>query len=162
MVAKHYRPKSREEIARNMSAIRSRENKVEAALRSMVHREGFRFRKYSKNLPGKPDFVFPRERVAVFVDGDFWHGRMVREQGPEILFQRIKSATRPYWVEKLQRNIRRDETVTAQLKALDWIVVRMWESEVKADPKAAALHVTKTVRQRRRQLRLRPVGPFPL
>jgi DNA mismatch endonuclease, patch repair protein len=135
-----------------MSAIRSIGNRTEVALRSAVHRRGLRFRKYRGDLPGRPDFVFPKERVAVFVDGDFWHARLVREQGPESIYTRIKTATLPYWVEKLQRNVRRDDEVNEQLRALGWTVMRYWESEIKRNVDATAAHISKTVQTARKRL----------
>src|SRR6202023_2421361 len=76
-----YRPKSAEEIRRNMSAIRSTDNRTERLLRSALHRRGLRFRKYVSDVPGRPEIVFRREHVAVFVDGDYWHCRVLQERG---------------------------------------------------------------------------------
>jgi DNA mismatch endonuclease, patch repair protein len=144
-----YRPKSKEEIARNMGAIRSKENKTEASLRKKMHRLGLRYRKYPKDIPGKPDFVFPSARVAVFVDGDFWHGRTFRERGPEA-FKEVLTApsaeSRKYWVAKIERNAARDDASTAQLTSMGWKVIRIWESDVRKDIEAAADMIYKVVK----------------
>ena len=136
-----YRPKSREEIRRNMSAIRSTGGKTEVALRSILHRRGLRFRKNYAKLVGKPDIVFPRARVAVFIDGDYWHARVLREQGPEALYGRIKTANRDYWIDKFTRRVKRDDEVTAALEKDGWTVLRFWESDVRADLKGTAEQV---------------------
>lgn len=81
MTAKPYRPKSRADVARNMSAIRSEQNRTEVRLRKAIFARGLRYRLYRRDLPGKPDFVFVRESVAVFVDGDYWHCRLLIEEG---------------------------------------------------------------------------------
>jgi DNA mismatch endonuclease, patch repair protein len=78
-----YRPKPKDEIARNMSAIRSSGNRTETAPRRELHRRGLRCKKYAAHLPGRPDIVIPTERIAVFVDGAYWHCRILQEKGPE-------------------------------------------------------------------------------
>jgi DNA mismatch endonuclease (patch repair protein) len=143
------RPKHRDEIARNMSAIRSRDNRTESQLRRVLHGMGFRYRKYSPGLIGRPDIVFPTEKVAVFVDGDYWHGRMVREGGIETLHRYYTSKQQTYWVAKLSRNVARDDRVTAELQALGWKVLRFWEGDIKKDVAPAARHIAATVRRRR-------------
>lgn len=144
-----YRPKSRDEIRRNMSAIRSTGGKAETALRSTLHRRGLRFRKNDKRLAGKPDIVFAGARVAVFVDGDYWHARVLREHGPAALQERIKTANRDYWIDKFTRRVGRDDEVTARLRAGGWTVVRLWESDVRRDVEAAADAVERAVRAKR-------------
>lgn len=110
---------------------------------------GFRYRKYSAGLIGRPDIVFPTEKVAVFVDGDYWHGRMVREGGVEALESYYTRKQQTYWVAKLTRNVSRDDRVTAELQALGWKVLRFWESDIKKDVAPAARRVAATVRRRR-------------
>jgi DNA mismatch endonuclease, patch repair protein len=126
-----YRPKPADEIRRNMSAIRSGGNQAEVALRKEVHRMGLRFRVYPRHVFGRPDFVFPGKRVAVFVDGDFWHGRVLIEQGMDALRERHRD--RAYWVDKMIKRVQRDELVTKTLEESGWLVLRFWESEVRAD-----------------------------
>jgi DNA mismatch endonuclease, patch repair protein len=146
------RPKDRDEIARNMSAIRSRDNRTESELRRTLHRMGFRYRKYSGGVIGRPDIVFPTEKVAVFVDGDYWHGRMVRDRGIEALESYYTRKQQAYWVDKLSRNVARDDRVTAELQALGWKVLRFWEGDIKRDVVPAARRVAATVRRRRVRL----------
>lgn len=132
-----------------MSRVRSTETKMEMRLRSELHSAGYRFRKNVAAVLGKPDIVFPRERVAIFVDGDYWHARILREGGLDALRASLKTANREFWVAKLQRNAQRDATVTAALQAAGWKVVRIWESEVKRDGAAVARSVARIVRRRR-------------
>lgn len=145
-----YRRKSPDEVRRNMSAIRSTENRTEAEFRSALHRAGLRFRKYALDLPGKPDIVFRSARVAVFVDGDFWHARIVREEGLRALRRRIPRQRQEYWVEKFRRRVQRDDEVTALLRSDGWTVLRFWESELKADLQLAVRKVIRAVRSRTR------------
>lgn len=143
-----YTPKSSDEIHRNMSAIRSTGGKTEVALRSILHRRGFRFRKNYPKLLGRPDIVFTRARVAVFIDGDYWHARILRERGTEALKVQLKTPNRAYWIEKFTKRVTRDNDVTATLQAEGWIVLRLWESDVRIDLNRAADLISRTVTQR--------------
>ena len=107
------RRKTSAETRRNMAAIRSTENRSEAALRSALFRLGLRFRKYMRALPGQPDIVFVGAKVAVFVDGDYWHARAVRENGTDWLKGRFGTSTWRYWKTKFTRRIVRDDEVEA-------------------------------------------------
>jgi DNA mismatch endonuclease, patch repair protein len=139
--------KAKTEVSKNMSAIRSTDNKTERALRSILHRRGLRFRKDVKALPGRPDIVFSRARLAVFVDGDYWHGRMLREHGPEYVSQYFQPHQRPYWTEKLERNVKRDDAVTNKLESEGWVVLRLWESDIKRNLSMAADRIEEIFRR---------------
>jgi DNA mismatch endonuclease, patch repair protein len=145
----HYRPKSPNEIRRNMGAIRSTEAKTEVLLRRALFARGLRFRKNPKSVTGRPDICFPRERVAVFVDGDYWHGRLLLEQGIESVRNYYTAKQRAYWVPKLLRNVERDEYVTAILRDQGWIVIRIWESEVAKHLSAAVENIWRTIGNQR-------------
>src|SRR5665213_202815 len=127
-----YRPKSVAEIRRNMSAIRSSDSKAETALRKRLHSMGLRYRKYVSGLEGRPDIVFPTQRVAVFVDGDYWHGRLLQERGVKG-FRRTLTRNSEYWTEKMRRNVARDKFVSLTLGNEGWTVLRYWESDVKTN-----------------------------
>ncbi len=126
--------------SRCMSRIRGRDTKPEVALRSALWRFGLRFLKKSR-LPGRPDVVFPREHIAVFVDGCFWH------RCPE--HQTKPAANSEFWEEKLSGNVDRDRRTDAQLKAEAWTVMRIWEHEVEEGAEAAARKVREVVLERR-------------
>lgn len=118
-------------------------------MRSALHRAGLRFRKYAADLPGKPDIVFRSARVAVFVDGDFWHARILREEGLRALKKRIPRDRQAYWVEKFRRRVQRDNEVTELLGSEGWKVLRFWESELKADMLIAVRKINRAVLARR-------------
>lgn len=139
------RPKKKpaDEVRRNMSAIRSTNTRIELAVRSVLWKRGYRFRKNDHRFPGKPDITFPTEKVAVFCDSDFWHGR-----DWELLKERLQT-NRDYWVPKIERNRQRDALVTEELKALGWTVIRIWESDIKEDPNGVVDNIVKMVQRAR-------------
>lgn len=149
MRAATYKPKSKEEIARNMSAIRSKENRTEVVLRRALFESGLRFKKYASKLPGNPDIVFAKERVAVFVDGDFWHARMLREEGTETYKKKLKTSNRDYWLKKFKRRLEIDSAVNKKLGQLGWCVLRFWETDLKSDLPTAVSIIAYNIRSRR-------------
>lgn len=108
-----------------MQANRRRDTKPELALRSALHRAGLRYRRDLRlDLPGgrvRPDIVFTRRKVAVFVDGCFWHSCPIHGSRPAV--------NQSYWSPKLARNVERDARDTALLQNAGWIVIRIWEHE---------------------------------
>lgn len=121
-----------------MSRVRSRDTVPEMLLRRELHRRGLRYRLRSKMI-GKPDIVFVTARVAVFVDGDMWHGHGWRERGFSSMEEQFKNHRDPdFWIAKIRRNVERDKEVTAALTEQGWTVVRVLESEVRKDVGAAA------------------------
>lgn len=109
---------------KNMSHIRSKGTKAEVRLQKALWHLGLRYRKNYKQLPGKPDIAITRFHIAIFVDGDFWHGRDL-----ERIKKRI-DVNKQYWVEKLQKNIERDQYINDLLTEEGWIVLRFWASDV--------------------------------
>jgi len=110
-----------------MKKIKSTGTSPEISLGKEIWKRGYRYRKHYKKIPGKPDFVFVKGRVAVFIDGEFWHGFNWEEKK-----QKIKS-NRDYWLPKIERNIKRDKENNKSLKKMGWVVIRFWEKEVKKD-----------------------------
>lgn len=100
--------------------------RCELALRRELWRRGFRYRLNVPGLPGRPDIVFPKYRLAVFCDGDFWHGRDLKHR----LEKLTRGHNAAYWTAKVQRNVERDRQNTSALGAAGWYVLRFWESEV--------------------------------
>jgi DNA mismatch endonuclease, patch repair protein len=96
-------------------------------VRRLIHGMGFRFRLHRKDLPGKPDLVFPRLRKVIFVHGCFWHQHAACREG------RIPGSRRDYWAPKLTRNQERDSHNISRLKALGWEVHVIWECETQDD-----------------------------
>ena len=117
------------ERSRNMAAIKSKNTSPEIKVRSLLHRNGYRFRLYNKNLPGKPDIILPKYNTVIFVHGCFWY----RHTG-------CKDCTTPktnkkYWTEKFNKNIKRDKYVQDELKQLGWNVIVIWQCELKDQDK---------------------------
>jgi DNA mismatch endonuclease, patch repair protein len=119
----------------------------ELILRRELWRLGLRFRKNVNSLPGKPDVVFPSAKVAVFCDGDFWHGRDWESRQEKL----SRGTNASYWLAKIASNIERDARNTALLKKDGWRVIRLWETDVKRDPVAAAVRIKKAVDARLRR-----------
>ena len=119
-----------------MSRIRGKDTQPELLLRKSLWANGFRYRLKSK-LPGKPDIVFPIKRIAIFVDGCFWHGCPVHSQRP--------ATNTRIWEEKLNNNIQRDEKVNRELAELGWVVLRFWEHEIKQELPAVTEKIAATL-----------------
>lgn len=107
-----------------MSRNKGRDTAPELAVRSALHHRGWRFRKNLASLPGRPDIVFVSKRLAVFIDGDFWHGYR---------FTSWSSKLSPYWREKISQNRLRDTKNNRRLRTMGWHVLRLWEHEVDND-----------------------------
>lgn len=116
------------------SRVRCAGTKPELALRRELWRRGARYRLNAVHLPGRPDIVFPRHAVAVFCDGDFWHGRDWSIRRAKLL----KGANAEYWIAKIEYNIRRDKVQEQQLRSMNWKILRYWEREIAKDPGAVA------------------------
>jgi DNA mismatch endonuclease, patch repair protein len=157
MALKPYRPKDPRAISFNMSRIRSADTKTEVLVRSALHRSGLRFRKNVRGLAGRPDVVFTRNKVAVFIDGDFWHARILADLGAAELRKSLKTKNRDYWIEKFLRNRARDVTVTNELETLGWLVLRFWESDVKKDMDRVLKQISLALQNRGNVKKVRPL-----
>lgn len=123
-----------------MRKIRGSGTTPERALAKALWKAGFRYRKNLKSLPGHPDIVISRFKVAVFVDGEFWHGYKWHEKK-----FRIK-ANREFWIPKIERNMERDVEVNKALTDLNYCVIRFWANDVKRDVDACVQRVVELVR----------------
>ncbi len=128
--------------SRMMSAVRSKNTKPELALRSALHARGARYRLHPADVIGRPDMVVRSRRLAVFVDGDLWHGNPAewRRRGRSSLADLFPTRTQ-WWVEKITRTVARDRQVNSLLAEAGWTVIRVWESDVLRDPDRAARQV---------------------
>lgn len=115
---------SKEVRSRNMSRIRSTDNKPEEIVRKFLFSQGFRYRKNDKKLPGKPDIVLPKYRTVVFVNGCFWH----KHDCPRFVWP---SSNQDYWRPKILGNMERDKKNVEQLRSQGWNVIVVWECELK-------------------------------
>ncbi|MEV5498165.1 very short patch repair endonuclease [Nonomuraea fuscirosea] len=128
-------------VSRRMSRQRSRNTHVEVLLRKELHRAGLRFRVHRRPVPGlrrEADVVFGPARVAVFVDGCYWHGCPQHATWPK--------TNADFWREKINRNRERDRDTDQKLIDVGWLPIRVWEHE---DPKQAAMSIVVVVRERR-------------
>lgn len=108
-----------------MARVRSKDTTPEMRLRRALHSRGLRYRLHAHELPGKPDIVFRRQKVAIFVHGCFWHSH------PGCSRARIPSSRQEYWIPKLDRNKARDSRVQAELRDMGWTVIVVWECRTK-------------------------------
>jgi DNA mismatch endonuclease (patch repair protein) len=115
-----------------MSAIHSTDTKPEMLLRKALWHKGLRFRVHYKALPGKPDIVFTKAKIAVFCDGDYWHGHNWSLRGLPSIEAELERYSE-YWKNKILGNMKRDTNNTKKLIADGWTVFRFWESDIKRD-----------------------------
>ncbi len=128
--------------AKAKRANRSRDTRPELLLRRRLWAMGLRYRLHMQDLPGRPDLVFPRAKLAVFVDGDFWHGR----DWPERKARLATGHNAAYWQAKIEYNMVRDDASTAQLSAKGWKVLRIWEGDIRSDPDGVVRLVADSLR----------------
>lgn len=117
---------SKQQRSHNMAMVKSKNTKAERVLRLALWHRGIRYRKNWRKLPGSPDIAITKYKIAIFVDGDFWHARG-HEQDPG---EQV-ATNKEFWKRKLARNVERDKEVNDQLTHAGWLVLRFWESDIK-------------------------------
>ena len=110
--------------SRTMSRIKSKNTSIEVSLRKALWHSGVRYRKNYSKLPGKPDIAVTKHHVAIFCDGEFWHGKDWETKRPNI------QNNRDYWLSKIERNMARDDEANKALTDIGWTVVRFWGTEI--------------------------------
>lgn len=116
-----------EDRSKLMSRIRGTNTKPEIALRKALWALGVRYRLNVKKLPGKPDIVIGKHKLAIFVDGEFWHGYDWNAKKPKI------KSNAEYWVKKIEGNMARDQNNNEKLRSKGFLVLRFWEQELRKD-----------------------------
>ncbi len=111
--------------SRIMRAVKGRDTGPEMVVRRMVHGLGYRYRLHRKDLPGKPDLVFPARRKVIFIHGCFWHGHSCARGARE------PKTNLSYWQRKIKRNVERDREAQGALRADGWRALVLWECELK-------------------------------
>lgn len=111
-----------------MVHIRNKDTKPEVMLRKALWHRGIRYRKNYRKLTGTPDIAITRAKIAIFVDGDFWHAHGHQQHPGEQV-----ASNKDYWTKKLTRNVERDREVNDALTEAGWLVLRFWESDIKKD-----------------------------
>lgn len=135
---------TKDQRSKNMRNVRSQDTSAEIALRRALWHRGYRYRKNVSGLPGKPDIVMTRYRIAIFVDGEFWHGKSydggdyTSRKYHSLKEQLAHSNNSAFWTSKIERNMQRDLEVEADLNGLGWTVIRFWSRDVLKDPEGCA------------------------
>lgn len=129
MVVINMRKENKESRSRIMASIKGKDTKIELTLRKLLWKKGYRYRKNYSKLPGTPDIVFIKEKIAIFCDGEFWHGYHWEENKVKI------KTNRTFWIKKINKNIERDKKINTILESQGWTVVRFWGKEIIDNPK---------------------------
>lgn len=124
---KHQKLQTTPEISKRMSKVRLKGNSIETMLAKELWRLGYRYRLNYKKLPGSPDIAITKYKIAIFVDGEFWHGKDFDKR--KISLKNNKN----YWIRKIEENMERDLKVDKQLQELGWIPIRFWSEDIKQD-----------------------------
>lgn len=117
---------TKEQRRKNMQRIRGKDTKIELELRRALWQKGYRYRKNDSRLPGKPDIVLTKYKIAIFCDSEFFHGKDWEILRPRLL----KTERSAYWVEKIERNRNRDAQINQQLFFQGWTVIRFWGKDI--------------------------------
>ena len=128
-----------------MSRIKSADTKPEILVRSLLHRMGYRFRLHRKDLPGRPDIVLPKFKTVVFVHGCYWH----RHKNCKYAY--TPKSRVEFWTKKFKDNVARDKRNARDLRDQGWVVIIIWECEVKNDPTATARELDRRLDNRSQQ-----------
>lgn len=118
---------TKEQCRKNMQHIKSSDTEIEVLLRKALWGKGYHYRKNYKNLPGKPDIALTKYKIAIFCDGEFFHGK-----DWEVLRPRLeKSNNSEYWISKISKNRKRDDEINKKLLFMGWTVIRFWGKDIK-------------------------------
>lgn len=118
---------TKEQRKKNMQNIRSSDTKIEVILRKALWESGYRYRKNYKKLPGRPDIVLTKYRIAIFCDGEFFHGK----DWDELRIKLQSSNNSEFWISKIENNIKRDVDNNRKLEEKGWVVLRFWGNDIK-------------------------------
>ena len=117
---------TKEQRHKNMKNIKSKDTKIEIILRKALWEKGYRYRKNYEKLPGKPDIVISKHKIAIFCDGEFFHGKDWNKQ--KLKLKSAKSSE--YWIKKIANNIERDIKIDKELSYLGWTIIRFWGKDI--------------------------------
>lgn len=118
---------TKEQRCKNMKAIKCKDTKIEIILRKALWKKGYRYRKNCKDVFGKPDIVFKKQKIAIFCDSKFWHGCDWENQKKRI------GTNSDFWIKKIEGNIKRDKIVNETLIPQGWKVLRFWDDDIKTN-----------------------------
>ena len=121
---KHQFLKTTPEISRRMSKVKTKRNKPETLLAKALWHKGYRYYLNNRKLLGTPDITISKFNIVIFIDGEFWHGKDIKE------FESRNHNNKEYWLEKIQENIKHDSYVTKKLQQDGWNVIRFWSKDI--------------------------------
>lgn len=130
-----------EQRRRNMKNIKNKDTSIELKLCRALWRKGVRYRKNYNKVPGSPDIALTKYKIAIFCDGEFFHGY----NWEELKVKLEKSNNSSYWINKISKNIERDKRVNSELEAMGWTVIRFWGKEIKKDVNGCVKFIEETV-----------------
>ena len=117
---------TKEQRHRNMSNIKNKDTSIELKLRKALWKKGYRYRKNYNKLPGKPDIVLTKYRIVIFCDSEFFHGK----DWQKLKLQLEKGKNSEFWINKISKNIERDEKIEKELNFMGWTVLRFWGKDI--------------------------------
>ncbi len=123
-----------------MSRIRGTNTKIDLRMKELLSENKYKFEMYPRMF-GNPDFVLRRKKIAIFCDGDFWHGYN---------FRNGKTPSKKFWIEKIQRNMERDQRYSRKLRSDGWSVLRFWEHDIERNPEKCMRKISRKFNERRR------------
>lgn len=132
---------TKEQRRKNMKAVKNKDTQIELLLRKELWRRNYRYRKNFKQLPGKPDIVLTKYKIAVFCDSEFWHGYDWENRKNDI------KSNRDFWIRKIEGNIKRDKEVTEQLEKEGWIVLRFRGNDIKNNLPGCVKTIEETIKE---------------
>ena len=132
---------TKEQRQKNMRNIHSSDTKIELILRKALWNEGYQYRKNYKKLPGAPDIVLTKFKIAIFCDSEFFHGKDWESLKPRL----EKSKNSKYWINKISKNQERDNEINKQLSLLGWTVIRFWGNDIRRHPDECVKVVEKMI-----------------
>ena len=136
---------TKEQRHKNMKNIRAKDTQIEVILRKALWNKGYRYRKNYNKLPGNPDIVLIKYKIAIFCDGEFFHGK-----DWEVLKPRLeKSNNSEFWINKISRNRKRDEEINKKLFLEGWTVIRFWETDIKKKLDECIVVIEETILEKR-------------
>ena len=132
---------TKEQRHKNMKNIKGKDTKIEVLLRKALWHKGYRYRKNYKKLEGKPDIVLTKYKIAIFCDGEFFHGK-----DWEKLRERLKRGDNgEFWIKKIARNMEHDNDINKRLEFEGWTVLRFWGNDIKRNPEECVKTVEETI-----------------
>ena len=136
---------TKEQRKKNMQNIRSTDTKSEILLRKALWQKGYRYRKNYDKLPGKPDIALTKYKIAIFCDGEVFHGKDWASQKLKVL----KSNNSDYWISKIERNMERDRENEQALIVMGWTVIRFWSKDIIANTDECVRTIVELVQQQK-------------